>query len=85
MATEEQTASAKDDIDGIADMIDAAQVARMLDVHRTTLSKLHAAGRIPAPRQFGARQRWSRAELLAWWEAGCPTRKVWEERKRLAR
>jgi predicted DNA-binding transcriptional regulator AlpA len=45
----------------------------------------HAANRIPAPIKLGGRTLWRVAELRAWVEAGCPSRREWEARQAGAR
>src|SRR5262245_31351405 len=37
-----------------------------------------SAGRVPRPLKQGGGTYWRRGELLAWIEAGCPTREAWE-------
>lgn len=61
--------------------LDAKGVAELLDISQRHVWKLHAGGLIPRPLRFGRSVRWNRAELLAWLEAGAPSRDEWESRK----
>ncbi len=63
-------------------LIDVREAAELLGIGTRTVWRLHSGGRIPAPIRLGGAVRWRRAELLAFVEAGCPTREKWELRKR---
>lgn len=39
----------------------------------------HAAGRVPMPITIGRRLHFRRADLVAWVNMGCPSRRVFEE------
>ncbi len=62
----------------------AADAAAMLGISESHFYNLHKTGRLgPLPTRMGRTVRWSRAELVAWFNAGTPPRKKWiEERKR---
>lgn len=54
------------------------EVAGLLGVSARHTWKLHATGRVPRPVRLGRSVRWQRKELLAWLDAGAPTRDRWE-------
>lgn len=58
------------------------EVAELLGVSARFVWKLNSSGRLPRPFTLGRCVRWSRAEFLAWVDAGCPPRDQWELRKR---
>ena len=45
----------------------------------STLDSYSAAGDVPAPIKLGGRVCWSRAELEAWCQYGCPHRTLWKK------
>jgi excisionase family DNA binding protein len=47
-------------------LIGVNDVARLLGVSLTTVERMHAAGKVPAPRRIGARNVWDRVELEEW-------------------
>lgn len=57
------------------------QLAEMLATTRESISRMLAAGRLPQPSRLagGRGLRWSRAEVMAWVEAGMPGRSEWEQ------
>lgn len=61
-------------------LIDTDTVAQLLQCSKRHVVQLNQDGRMPRTVPVGARRmnRWRRAEILAWAEAGCPTRAVWE-------
>lgn len=59
-------------------LLAAPKAAKFCGVAESTFWKLNAAGRIPRARALGRRRLWSRAELMEWVEAGCPSRDRWE-------
>ena len=61
-------------------LLDAIHTAEMLGVHRATVFKLNASGKMPRPVKLGRATRWWRDELLEWVGAGCPPRSKWEAR-----
>ena len=56
----------------------AKAAARLLGISERHLWALHSSGRLPTPVRLGRSVRWRRDELLAWLEAGCPSRDVWD-------
>lgn len=58
--------------------MDAADVARKLNVSRRHVSALNASGRLPRPVKLGRRTVWVADELRAWLAAGAPERSRWE-------
>ena len=59
-------------------LLTAADVARLLSVTVRHVRSLDASGRLPRPIRLGRAVRWSRSELLAWIDAGAPSRDRWE-------
>jgi excisionase family DNA binding protein len=53
-------------------LIDVEAVAAMLDCSTSHVNRMTEDGLMPSPRKLGSLVRWSRKELLAWIEAGCP-------------
>jgi predicted DNA-binding transcriptional regulator AlpA len=68
-------------------LIPAKTAAALCGVSRATWWRYDTAGLIPAPirRRHPRSTMWNLAELLAWVDAGCPTRVVWEARLRRPR
>jgi predicted DNA-binding transcriptional regulator AlpA len=64
-------------------LLDAANAAALCSVSLRTWRDWDAIGRCPAPIRFRRNLRWSRRELEAWVDAGCPDRLEWNERRRL--
>jgi len=64
--------------------LSASDAAAMLGISESHFYSLHKLGRLgPLPRRMGRTVRWSRLELLAWFDAGTPQRNKWlDERKR---
>lgn len=73
MSTQLQTS----ELSGLA--IDAAEVAKLLNVSLRHVNALNASGRLPRPIHLGRSVRWPRAELESWLAAGAPSREVWEQ------
>ena len=59
--------------------VDAAELAKLLNVSLRHVNALNASGRLPRPIRLGRSVRWPRAELVAWIAAGAPSREAWEE------
>jgi len=64
------------------ELLTVKDAAAALSVSQRQVWKLHASGRLPMPVRLGRSVRWKRDELLAWLEAGCPSRDVWEAMRR---
>ena len=54
-----------------------AAAARYCGVGPSTWDRLAAAGLTPAPVRLGGSVAWSRRELAAWIDHGCPPRAEW--------
>lgn len=63
---------------GTPELWGAADVASFLKVTTVTLSRWHSGGKIPEGKRVGPQLRWEKAEILAWFKAGCPDRPKWE-------
>lgn len=60
-------------------LLDAAACAALCSVSRATWFSWQASGLIPAAvLRRGRIVRWSRAEIEAWCNAGCPARDRWQ-------
>jgi excisionase family DNA binding protein len=64
-------------------LVDARELARLLDVSVATIWRLKAAGQLPRPVKLGSSTRWRRDEVENWIRAGCPALKTWEARQAL--
>jgi excisionase family DNA binding protein len=53
-------------------LIDAEELARMMDVSERTLWRLLSGGKLPQPVRIGRSTRWRLAEVTEWIEKGCP-------------
>ncbi len=58
--------------------ISARELAEMLGISLRQAWRLNAAGKLPMPIRLGGSVRWNRQEIMDWFRAGCPGRKVWE-------
>lgn len=65
------------------ELLTPTQAAALLGLGRTTFDQLQAEGRIgPRPVRLSPRLiRWRRAELVAWLDAGLPSRGDWDARQ----
>ncbi|HHN46419.1 MAG TPA: helix-turn-helix domain-containing protein [Planctomycetes bacterium] len=59
-------------------LITASDAARLCGLGRSTWWRLHSSGQVPMPVKVGRATRWNLSELLAWIEAGCPSRARWK-------
>ncbi len=76
-----QTSTSSDQL-----VLTPTDAARVLGVSRATFFKMHSAGKLPLPVYLTSRcPRWSRAELVAWLEAGAPDRLTWQRLKDMNR
>ena len=62
-------------------LVSAEDSAKLLGISRSQFYRLHSAGKIPLPIRSLGRPMWSRKELDAWVDAGCPAREKWLEIK----
>ena len=53
-------------------LIDVDQVATLLGVSARTVRRMADSGAMPRPRHLNTLIRWSRTEIEAWVNAGCP-------------
>jgi prophage regulatory protein len=58
--------------------VSARQLAALLNVSLRQVWRLNAAGKLPRPVRLGGSIRWDRQEIIDWFKAGCPERKVWD-------
>ena len=63
-------------------LLTAADIARLLAVTVRHVRALDSSGRLPRPVRLGRAVRWSRSELVAWLDAGAPSRDRWETIRR---
>lgn len=58
--------------------VDAAGVAKLLNVSERHVWSLHASGRLPLPIRLGRAVRWRVSELEAWLRSGAVSRDAWQ-------
>jgi predicted DNA-binding transcriptional regulator AlpA len=58
--------------------LSATECAALVGVSRITWFRHHQTGKTPRPNRLGKLLMWDRAEILRWYEAGMPSRKIWE-------
>lgn len=61
--------------------ISARELAELLGVSLRQVWRLNATAKLPRNMQLGGSRKWSRTEIMNWFEAGCPDRQTWETRK----
>jgi predicted DNA-binding transcriptional regulator AlpA len=59
-------------------LIDVVTLAKLLDRSPTSVRRDDKAGQIPRPVSLGGAKKWRLAEVVAWVEAGCPKRRIWD-------
>jgi len=65
------------------ELIDAQQLSDLLGVDISTINRRKAAGKLPRHIELSRGcHRWRLAEVRAWIDAGCPSLKEWEARRR---
>lgn len=64
-------------------LVSSNQAAKYLGVSRAHFYRMHNTGRIPLPVRLGGCVRWRVDELSAWFEAGMPSRKIWQTMKKV--
>ena len=62
--------------------VDAAELAKLLQVSLRHVNALNSSGRLPKPIRLGRSVRWARKELEAWLAAGAPSRDAWESMRK---
>jgi predicted DNA-binding transcriptional regulator AlpA len=64
------------------ELIDADQLASLLNVHTATVYRMQSRGRLPSPLRLSRGcVRWRISEIRDWLAAGAPDRKTWEARR----
>ena len=61
----------------VAKLMNVNQVAHFLGVSTRQVWNLRADGLLPQPVRLGRSSRWRGTELIAWVDAGCPSRDEW--------
>jgi predicted DNA-binding transcriptional regulator AlpA len=62
-------------------LIDVKEVGRLLGICERTVWRLNSACKLPKPIAVGSKtKKWKSLEIAEWVDAGCPARKVWEQR-----
>ncbi|MDE2507821.1 MAG: helix-turn-helix domain-containing protein [Planctomycetota bacterium] len=56
----------------IKTLLNADEVAAMLNISERTLWRLLSAGKVPKPVRFGRSTRWRLSDVREWIEEGCP-------------
>lgn len=59
-------------------LIPANEVSALLGISRTKWMSMADSGKTPEAVRIGRRVLYRREEILAWVDAGCPTREMWE-------
>ena len=65
--------------------ISAKQLSLLLGVSLRQVWRLNSTAKLPCPVKLGGSVRWNRAEIMRWFEAGCPDRQSWEAMKEVDR
>lgn len=58
-------------------LIDSKDVAKLLNVSARKLREMQASGAMPPLVRLGRMVKWSREDLKAWVDAGCPLDRKW--------
>ncbi len=53
-------------------LLNAEELARLMQISERTLWRLLSAGKVPQPVRIGRNTRWRAAEVREWIERGCP-------------
>ena len=61
-------------------LLSGSEAASLLGLSRSAFYRLNLKGLVPRAIRFGRLMKWSRTELTAWVDAGCPAREEWERR-----
>ncbi len=62
-------------------LLSTRAVAKILSLSSRTVHRLNSSGLIIKPLRISGSVRYSQSELMAWIQAGMPTRKAWESMK----
>lgn len=62
-------------IDATPKLINAEELAKLMDVSERTLWRLLSGGKVPKPVRIGRSTRWRLAEVTEWIDRGCPNEK----------
>ena len=65
--------------------ISAKQLSQLLGVSIRQVWRLSATAKLPKNLRLGGSVKWSRAEIIQWFEAGCPDRQTWEAMNEVGR
>jgi len=61
-------------------LLSASDAAKLLGIGSSHFWGLHSSGRLgPLPVKLGRRTLWIRRDLEKWIDAGCPSRKQWQD------
>ena len=60
-------------------MIGVKELAAMIQRSTRSIWRDTSSGKLPKPVRLGGSARWRRKEIIAWIDAGCPSREKWEE------
>ena len=62
-------------------LISTKMLAKLLDRSVESIARDDKEGRLPTPCKLGASVKWDYREILAWTQAKCPSREVWQARE----
>jgi predicted DNA-binding transcriptional regulator AlpA len=62
-------------------LLRARDASKLCGISLASWWRWDAAGRMPRGVKIGGARLWSRGELLAWIDAGCPDRAEWQARR----
>lgn len=73
-----KTKTMKTKLDEQSIAISAKQLGQLLGVSLRQIWRLNATSKLPKNIRLGGSVRWNRAEIMRWFEVGCPDRQTWE-------
>lgn len=59
--------------DAVPKLINAEEMARLMQISERTLWRLLSGGKLPQPVRIGRNTRWRLEEVAEWIQKGCPT------------
>ncbi len=62
----------------------ANDLSVILGTSLRTIRTMDASGKLPKGLKLGRLRKWSRSDIEAWLQAGCPDRMTWERRRKRA-